>query len=101
MATHSTIPAPGDFSFLNDKQSCSMLADAYQAITAAEGWDYMKTDPGDGGYMFSYSDMKSKITSKLTYGGHSGSSYDWTMRMMQRLAQIGWESFVREYQGSL
>jgi hypothetical protein len=94
MATSS--PAPGDFSFVKDKETQIMFADAYQAIEAAEAWDYMKTDPGDGGYMFSQSDMLSKINSKMTYNGHSGSSYGWTMRMMQRLARIGWEAFVLE-----
>jgi hypothetical protein len=46
--------------------------------------------------MFTQSDMLTKIRSKMTYSGHSGSSYGWTMRMMQRLARIGWETFVLE-----
>ena len=90
------IPAPGDFSFLADKEIQRMLTDAYKAIEMAEGWDYMKTDPGENGYMFTRSDMLTKIGSKMTYGDHSGSSYGWTMRMMQRLARIGWETFVLE-----
>lgn len=96
MSIPRSIPAPGDFSFLTDKETQIMLADAYQAIETAEEWEYMKTDPGEGGYMFSQSDTMSKIGSKMTYSGHSGSSYGWTMRCMQRLARIGWEAFVLE-----
>lgn len=96
MANTPSTTAPGDFTFLADKETQIMLADAYQAIDAAEGWDYMKTDPGENGYMFTRSDMLTKISSKMTYNGHSGSSYGWTMRMMQRLARIGWEAFVLE-----
>ena len=96
MSIPRSTPIPGDFSFLTDKETQSMLDDAYRAIEMAEGWDYMKTDPGEGGYMFSQSDMLTKISSNMTYSGHSGSSYGWTMRMMQRLARIGWETFVLE-----
>lgn len=96
MSTSHTTPAPGDFSFLTDKGVRIMLDDAYRAIEMAEGWDYMKTDPGENGYMFTRSDMLTKIGSKMTYGDHSGASYGWTMRMMQRLARIGWETFVLE-----
>jgi hypothetical protein len=95
MATTHSTPAPGDFSFLTDKETQSMLADAYYAVTVAEAWDYMKTDPGERGYMFSQSDMLTKINSKIRYD-HSGCSYGWTMRCIQRLARIGWETFVLE-----
>jgi hypothetical protein len=92
-----TAPVPGDFSFVKDKETRIMFDDAYQAITKAEAWDYMKTDPGDGGYMFTQSDMLAKINTKMTYDGHSGASYGWTMRTMQHLARTGWEAFVKEY----
>ena len=101
MATASTlpltVPAPGDFSFVKDKETQIMFNDAYQAITKADAWDYMKTDPGKDGYMFTQSDILAKINTKMTYDGHSGASYGWTMRVMQRLARIGWEAFVRKY----
>lgn len=87
-------PIPGDFSFL-DAHSCEMLTDAYKAITVAELWDLMKEDPGDGGYMFSQNPAYAKID--LQYTGHSGSSYGWTMRVMQFIAKNGWSSFYEEW----
>jgi hypothetical protein len=95
MSTTSPFPAPGDFSFVKDTMVKPMFEDAYKAIEVAEAWEYMKTDPGKNGYMFSQSAMLSKINSNIKYG-HSGASYGWTMRQMQRLARIGWEAYVCE-----
>jgi hypothetical protein len=97
MATGYVHAIPGDFSFVQHKETRIMFDDAYRAITKAEAWDYMKTDPGEGGYMFSQSEMLTKINSCMKYDGHSGSSYGLTMRMMQRLARIGWLEFAKEY----
>lgn len=70
-----------------------MLQDAELAIDKANAWEYMKTDPGEGGYMFGDSPELREIYKNIKYDGHSGSSMGWTMRTMQILARKGIDEF--------
>jgi hypothetical protein len=89
---------PGDFSFVEDVATREMFDDAYKAIEAVwGGWEFMERDPGEGGFMFSGDPYSAAIQKQMKYDGHSGASYGWTMRVMQRIARIGWERFVTEY----
>jgi hypothetical protein len=90
-----TLPR-GDFSFIADISIRVMFDDAYKAITKADAWNFVSADPGEGGFMYSSDPMSAAITKEMTYDGHSGASYGWTMRKMQRLARIGWDAFVAE-----
>jgi len=99
---HTTIEKmsykPGDFSFVMDATTREMFDDAYNAIDAVSGgWEFMGIDPGDGGFMYSSNSYSVAIQKNMKYDGHSGASYGWTMRVMQRIARIGWEPFVAEY----
>jgi hypothetical protein len=86
------------FSFIADESTRFMFEDMYAAITKAEAWEWIKQDPGDGGFMFNDSEKSRQIAKNLTDRvGHSGSSYGWTMRSMQRLALIGWSAFIQEH----
>ena len=91
----TTVTTVGDFTLTKfDAHSQEMLTDAYKAITKLELWETMKEDPGDGGFMYSNHEFIQKISANLEYGGHSGSSFGWTMRVMQRLALEGWDTFL-------
>ena len=70
----------------------AMLKDAYEAITKTDMWDYMrlKSTPGPDGFMFSSAIELAIINADMTYREHSGSSYAWTMRIMQDIARNGW-----------
>jgi len=70
-----------------------MLQDAENAIEAAGMWEYMKTEPGEGGYMFADDNELREIYSYIKYDGHSGASMGWTMRMMQKFARMGTDEF--------
>jgi hypothetical protein len=92
-----TMPAEGDFSFIQDEMERTMYQEMYTAITAAGAWDDMKADPGDGGFMFSGAPVISKVCAHLNDSvGHSGSSFGITMRKMQRLACVGWGAWASE-----
>jgi len=92
-----------DFLKIKDENTRFMLENAYNAITVAEGWDFMKNfDDNDNGFMFSNSPMVGKIMKKmeeLGYYGHSGSSFGWTMRNMEFLAKYGRHQFVSKFDG--
>ena len=79
-----------------DSNNRMMLKNAHQAITLAEGWDWMRNFKGES-FMFSNDAMIGKISKnmvELGYDGHSGSSYGWTMRWMEYLAKNGKDAFL-------
>ncbi len=79
-----------------DKNNRIMLKNAYQAITNAEAWDWMKNFQGES-FMFSNDAMIGKISRNMVtlgYDGHSGGSYGWTMRCMEHLAKNGKDAFL-------
>jgi len=82
------------FSFINDPTSRRYVADAYQAVTVAEAWPLMAKDPGEGGFMFTTNEAYKTIRNhmELRYD-HSGSSYGWTMRQIQFIAQNGMDAY--------
>lgn len=89
------LPAPGDFSW--SKSDGPMLADAYQAVEAAGAWDFFRTvePPVEKGYMFWDAPQLNKVQEHMKLlDTHSGSSYAFTMRAMQSIALLGWNSFV-------
>jgi hypothetical protein len=91
------MPAPGDFSFVRDQSEREMLTDMYNAVTAAEAWEDMKADPGEGGFMFSQSAqaLNARVTAALANPDvHSGASFGFCMRVMQKIARDGWASYV-------
>jgi hypothetical protein len=92
------MPAPGDFSFVTDKSEREMLTDMYRAISATESWTDMKEDPGEGGYMFSRSAqaLTTRVMAALVDPGcHSGASFGFCMRVMQKIARDGWAAYVQ------
>lgn len=82
-----------NFETIYDAHESTMLKDAYEAITACDLWGWMKAYvPEEGqGFMFSNHPNLARIDKEMKYGGHSGSSYGWTMRQMESIAKIGWE----------
>lgn len=81
------------FSTLYTSDETLMLADAHAAITKCELWDWMKNyEPDDTrGFMLSRHPNLERINAAMTFEGHSGSSYAWTMRVMEDIAKRGWE----------
>lgn len=85
----------GKYNNLYDDNEAMMLQDADDAITKCNLWTWLKDyEPEDGkGFMFGNHPNLDKINNAMTYGGHSGSSYGWTMRCMESIAKDGWEVF--------
>lgn len=73
-----------------------MLDDMYKTVTRLELWDWLKRRdiPGDGGFMFSSHPEVKRISDATEYDGHSGSSFAWTLRVIESIAKHGWDSYV-------
>lgn len=132
-----SIVKEGDFKSLKlGDGELEMLEDAYQAVTKANRWSYLKRDDVPGtrpcshcngkncegrfmpevnsncfcvgncricegkgeikqGFMFNDAKEMRVIDLYMEYGGHSGSSYGWTMRNMEYIAKNGWDAYVK------
>tara|TARA_B100001175_G_C19495376_1_gene634959 strand:- start:1382 stop:1630 length:249 start_codon:yes stop_codon:yes gene_type:complete len=68
-----------------------MLESAFNAISQIEAWDFIKNyePPENCGFMWDSNERVTEIMNKINelYGGHSGASMAWTMRMMQNIAK--------------
>ena len=88
----------GQFLYVDDANDKEMLQNAWTDINQLYLWEYMKR-PTDS-YMMSSDPEINIITKKmeeLGYDGHSGSSFGWTMRQMQHIAQHGEDDFMDTY----
>jgi hypothetical protein len=89
--------APGDFSFIKNKSEREMLADTYEAITLEEQWDFMKTDPGKAGFVYSRDIKVVKIFIRMKIKTHSVQTLMIVMRNMAKIATEGWEAYVNSW----
>lgn len=94
---------PGDFSFITREMERTMLQDAYDGISRVEGgWAYLSrpdVPSKEKGFMFSRDALIDKISGEIDKDGnigHSGSSYGWTMRQMECIAKLGWDTYVEK-----
>ena len=86
----------GEFKYIKLDFEREMLQNAFKAINQTETWDFVKKDIES--FSLSTAPELSKIFEKmeeLGYKGHSGYSFGWTMRVMQRIAKYGEENFKR------
>jgi len=79
-----------------DTHEARMLQDAYDAVTKADMWEYLKlpSTPGKEGFMFNTDIELATINLEMTYTGHSGASHAWVMRQMEAIAKKGWETYA-------
>ena len=87
------------FDYVTDKSTRDLLVNAYEGITIAEGWEFIKLDI-DSFMISSHPKIKEIIEQmyNLPNGGlHSGASFGCVMREMQLLAQYGEEQHKKLY----
>lgn len=83
----------------NDFTPC--LQKMYAVISELELWDYIRDNPPDKntGYMFSNEPNILKIGNhpKVIDSGHSGATFAYSMRIMQMIAELGFNKFKEEF----
>jgi hypothetical protein len=88
-----------DFKFIADNTRI-MYTTAHKAITELNLWEYVKRDPGPGGFLFSKDSELKYIISKikeLGYTEHTSASFGSIMRIMQYIAEHGYDTFKNHY----
>ena len=84
----------GDFTDYADSND---LTDAYNAVTQANAWEWLKKDttPGIDGFMFCRDPVLYKIVSFMKVQ-HSGASMYHVMRHMEFIARNGWKAYMSQ-----
>ena len=98
LESHEPIFGFGQFLYITDPISRTMIKSAWDAVEQLEMWSYMRKDSYS--YMLSGDTELIKILAKieeLGYRGHSGSSFCWTMRQIQDIAQNGEAEFRQSW----
>jgi hypothetical protein len=87
--------AEGDFSFVEDKLHRYLLQDAYVSLQKSDLWVFVKDD---------YSDEKAieqpeilDIFLAMKYKSHTMKTFGVVMRNMKKIAQDGWDEYVKEW----
>lgn len=104
VSVNINIPSQSDFSFVTDNNVKEMLSTAFDAVASVPGgWNALLPEPEAlRGFMFSIhvpESVLSQIEKGISerYEFHSGFSYSWTMRQMQGIARLGWDTYVTLY----
>lgn len=87
-----------NYSEVYSENDLEMILDADNAITECKLWDWLRTyEPDQGkGFCFSSHPNLDKIKNAMKYDGHSGSSYAWTMRIMELISKGKWPIIYSE-----
>tara|TARA_B100000902_G_C27225919_1_gene872178 strand:+ start:512 stop:826 length:315 start_codon:yes stop_codon:yes gene_type:complete len=87
-----------------NKDFTPCLQKMYEAISDLELWDYIRDNPPDKdkGYMFSSDSNILKIGNheKVLDSGHSGATFAYSMRIMQNIAEVGFNEFKEDFNNS-
>jgi hypothetical protein len=97
-----------DLSFIKDTHSRNMIINGHHAVTRCEAWDFLKNfSPGaNEDFMFTGHPKVYEIGNMMEScphppGGHSGSSFAWTMRQLESIAKDGYivykNKWIRRY----
>lgn len=79
---------PGDFSFYRDVDFKQALEHDYKVVENNDLWTFLKNHD-NGSLMFS-----NVLNGYEWWGGHSGSSFGCSMRIMESIAKNGWDFYV-------
>ena len=84
----------GDFTGYVDAQA---LTEAYNAVTQADAWEWLKKDttPGKKGFCFCNDPVFYKINDFMK-PGHSGFSLGYVMSHMEFIARNGWNAYLSQ-----
>jgi hypothetical protein len=93
------LPSNADFSFITDQMTRSMIESGYRGVMKTEGWLVIRNFTGES-FMFTKDKQVNRIMTAVNNeygGGHSGASIGYTMRMLERLSHVGFNSFKSEW----
>jgi len=91
----------GEFEFVESESTKLLYKNAHKAITNTELWEWLRNynPPSNLGFLNIVTPEIERINQKMREDpiseNHSGASYALTMRVMQYIAQNGYEKFKK------
>lgn len=91
------------FDFISDLHTRSLISNGYSAVTQLELWDWMKefTPAESDGFMWTNHPNVYRICEKMESlpnpPGHSGSSFAFTMRILEFIAKNGLDEYKKGF----
>lgn len=87
----------GDFSFIKDYTSRTLLTDMFNTITKRNLWGYIKSEIDIRSFTNCNIRQKEEILYNLTYSSFNVRNFDWSLENMKQIADNGWETFVSSW----
>jgi hypothetical protein len=84
----------GDFSFVKDTISRTILSDMYTTITERNLWDFVKSETDIRSFTNCNIRQKEEILYNIKYPFINVNSFDWSLKNMKQIADHGWYNFV-------
>jgi hypothetical protein len=91
-----------DWPFICEKEKKD-LQNTYESITDLNLWEFLQQNdpPQNMGFMFWNNEYINQIASHPKNTCHSAASFAITMRIMQKIARIGFEQFCTEFSSTI
>ena len=80
----------GDFSFIKEKSMRKLLEFDYSVIEKNNLWDFLKNYHVEKTILMS----RTILDNYTWYPGHSGETWELSIRTMERISKKGWDYFV-------
>ena len=87
----------GDFSFIKDYISRTLLTEIYHIITTRNLWDFVKSERDIRSFTNSNIRQKEEILYNIKYPFINANSFDWSLETMKQIADNGWDTFVSNW----
>ncbi len=91
----------GEFEYVKDHFTKVALKNGFQAVSATNSWNYMKTHVDDNNrFNFNFDEQTMVISKKmeeLGYDGHSGASFGFVMSTLQFIASNGEQAYINKF----
>jgi hypothetical protein len=87
----------GDFGFINDYTSRTILSEMYKTITERNLWDYIKSEKDIRSFTNCNVRQKEEILYNLNHSFVNIRSFDWSLEQMKQIADNGWSVFVSNW----
>jgi hypothetical protein len=87
----------GDFSFIKNTISRTLLTDMYDTITKRNLWSFIKSETDINSFTNCNVRQKEEILYNLNYSLFNVRNFNWSLGNMKQIADNGWEYFVSSW----
>lgn len=87
----------GDFTFVSDYTSRTILSEMYTTITERNLWGYIKSETDINSFTNCNVRQKEEILYNINHSFINIRAFDWSLAQMKQIADNGWSVFVSNW----